>query len=82
MVGSGTLPLLIHWLGGGRDALPSRFLDGTHICHYRLMPLLFAREGDHVVDTLGEVAAISVLPPFSSRGLIFGLRAISLRASI
>lgn len=57
MVGSGTLPLLIHWLGGGRDALPSRFLDGTHICHYRLMPLLLAREGDHVVDTLGEVAA-------------------------
>lgn len=51
------LPLVIHWLGGGSDALPSRFLDGTHICHYRLMPLLFAREGDHVVDTLGEVAA-------------------------
>jgi len=51
------LPLVIHGLGGGRDALPSRFLDGTHTCHYRLMPLLFARESDHVVDTLREVAA-------------------------
>jgi hypothetical protein len=38
------LPLVIHGLGGGRDALPSGFLDGTHSCHYRLMPLLFARE--------------------------------------
>ena len=51
------LPLVIHGLGGGRDALPSGFLDGTHTCHYRLMPLLFARESDHVVDTLREVAA-------------------------
>ena len=48
---------MIHGLGGGRDALPSGFLDGTHSCHYRLMPLLFARESDHVVDTLREVAA-------------------------
>jgi hypothetical protein len=51
------LPLVIHGLGGGRDALPSGFLDGTHSCHYRLMPLLFARESDHLVDTLREVAA-------------------------
>ena len=48
---------MIHGLGGVRDALPSGFLDGTHTCHYRLMPLLFARERDHVVDTLREVAA-------------------------
>ena len=51
------MPLVIHGLGGGRDALHSGFLDGTHTCHYRLMPLLFARESDHVVDTLREVAA-------------------------
>ena len=51
------LPLVIHGLGGGRDALPRGFQDGTHTCHYRLMPLLLARESDHVVDTLREVAA-------------------------
>ena len=51
------LPLVIHGLGSGRDALPRGYLDGTHTCHYRLMPLLFARESDHVVDTLREVAA-------------------------
>jgi len=48
---------VIHGLGGGRDALPRGYLDGTHTCHYRLMPLLFARESDHVVETLCEVAA-------------------------
>ena len=51
------LPLVVHALGGGRDALPSGYLDGTHSCHYRLMPLLFAPESDHVIDTLREVAA-------------------------
>ena len=51
------MPLVIHGLGGGRDTLPRVYLDGTHTCHYRLMPLLFARESDHVVDTLREVAA-------------------------
>ena len=51
------LPLVIHGLVGGRDALPNGYLDGTHTCHYRLMPLLFARESDHVVGTLREVAA-------------------------
>lgn len=51
------LPLVIHGLGGGRDTLTPGFLDGTHSCHYRLMPLLFARESDHVIDTLREVTA-------------------------
>ena len=31
MVGSGCIALVIHGLGGGRDALPSGFLDGTHL---------------------------------------------------
>ena len=48
---------MIHGLGGGRDTLLRGYLDGTQTCHYRLMPLLFAREGDHVLDTLREVAA-------------------------
>ena len=51
------LPLVIHALGGGRDTLPPGLLDGSVTCHYRLMPLLFARESDHVVATLREVTA-------------------------
>ncbi|KHQ51961.1 hypothetical protein [Mameliella alba] len=51
------LPLVIHGLGGGRDTLPAGLLDGEVTCHYRLLPLLYAREGDKVVDVLEEVAA-------------------------
>lgn len=51
------LPLVIHSFGGGRDALPAGLLDGDVTCHYRNFPLLYARESDHVVDTLEAVAA-------------------------
>ncbi|UYV36045.1 hypothetical protein N4R57_13480 [Rhodobacteraceae bacterium D3-12] len=51
------LPLVIHALGGGRDTLPDGMLDGAISCHYRLFPLLYAREGDHVVTALETVAA-------------------------
>lgn len=51
------LPLVIHSLGGGRDALPEGMLDGAVSCHYRLFPLLYARESDHVVEVLETVAA-------------------------
>ncbi|MCE8532150.1 hypothetical protein KBY24_02025 [Ruegeria pomeroyi] len=51
------LPLVIHSFGGGRDSLPEGLLDGTVSCHYRLFPLLFAREADHVVEVLEEVCA-------------------------
>lgn len=51
------LPLAIHSFGGGRDALPGGYLDGRTSCHYRLFPLLYARESDHVVRVLEEVAA-------------------------
>ncbi|MGY3436510.1 MULTISPECIES: hypothetical protein [unclassified Marinovum] len=51
------LPLVIHALGGGRDALPAGFLDGSHSCHYRVLPLLFARESKAVVDTLEIVTS-------------------------
>jgi len=51
------LPLVIHSFGGGRDALAPGWLDGSHSCHYRLMPLLYAREAQQVVDVLEEVAA-------------------------
>ena len=51
------LPLVIHGLGGGRDTLPDGMLDGDVTCHYRVLPLLYARESDHVVEVLEEVAA-------------------------
>ena len=51
------LPLVIHSLGGGRDALTDGFLDGEVSCHYRLLPLLYARESDRVVEVLEEVSA-------------------------
>ena len=51
------LPLVIHALGGGRDALPSGWIDGETTCHYRLFPLLYARESDAVVDLLETVSA-------------------------
>lgn len=51
------LPLVIHAMGGGRDTLPSGYLDGAVTCHYRTLPLLYAREKDVVVDTLEALAA-------------------------
>ncbi|MEO9648922.1 MAG: hypothetical protein ABJ360_23060 [Roseobacter sp.] len=51
------LPLVIHALGGGRDSLPPGYLDGSVSCHYRLFPLLYARESEHTVKTLEAVAA-------------------------
>lgn len=51
------LPLVIHSFGGGRDVLPPGLLDGSVSCHYRLFPLLYARESDHVIDVLETVVA-------------------------
>ncbi|MDF1718143.1 MAG: hypothetical protein P1U75_15925 [Antarcticimicrobium sp.] len=51
------LPLVIHSFGGGRDALPPGLLDGDITCHYRLFPLLYARESDHAIEVLEQVAA-------------------------
>jgi hypothetical protein len=51
------LPLVIHALGGGRDTLPEGLLDGAVTCHYRTLPLLYARESDRVITVLEEVTA-------------------------
>ena len=48
---------MIHALGGGRDALPEGLLDGAISCHYRLLPLLYARESDHAVAVLEQITA-------------------------
>ena len=51
------LPLVIHALGGGRDTLPPGLLDGDVSCHYRLLPLLYARESERAIEVLETVSA-------------------------
>lgn len=51
------LPLVVTSFGGGRDALPDGLLDGDITCHYRVLPLLYAREADKVVEVLEDVTA-------------------------
>lgn len=51
------LPLVIHALGGGRPGPELAGLDGDVTCHWRLLPLLYARESDAVVQVLESVAA-------------------------
>ena len=51
------LPLVIHSFGGGRPGPELDGLDGDITCHWRLLPLLYARESDRVVEVLEEVAA-------------------------
>ena len=50
------LPLVIHSFGGGRPGPELAGLDGDVTCHYRNLPLLYARESDHVVEVLEAVA--------------------------
>ena len=51
------LPLVIHSFGGARLTIPDGLLDGSVTCHYRVFPLLYAREADQVVDVLETVSA-------------------------
>jgi hypothetical protein len=51
------LPLVIHGLGGGRPGPGLDGLDGAISCHYRALPLLYARESDRVVEVLEAVSA-------------------------
>ena len=51
------LPLVIHSFGGGRPGPELAGLDGDVSCHYRALPLLYARESDAAVATLEAVIA-------------------------
>ncbi len=51
------LPLVIHSFGGGRPGPELDGLDGDITCHYRLLPLFYARESDHAIAVMEEVAA-------------------------
>ncbi len=50
------LPLVIHALGGGRPGPGLAGLDGGVTCHYRTIPLLYAKESDLAVEVLEQVA--------------------------
>ena len=51
-----TLPLVIHSFGGGRPGPDLAALDGTTTCHYRTLPLLYARESDRAVEVLESLS--------------------------
>ncbi|MEL6169350.1 MAG: hypothetical protein AAFR35_11705 [Pseudomonadota bacterium] len=51
------LPLVIHGLGGGRPGPALDGLDGPVTCHWRTLPLLYARENADVIATLETVTA-------------------------
>ena len=51
------LPLVIHSFGGGRPGAGLAGLDGEVSCHYRTLPLMYARESDAVIDTVERVLA-------------------------
>lgn len=51
------LPLVLHSFGGGFGALEDGWLDGKTTCHYRVLPLAYARESDKVIETLETVTA-------------------------
>lgn len=50
------LPLVIHSFGGGRPGPELDGLDGDVSCHWRALPLLYARESDRAVELLEEIA--------------------------
>ncbi|MFC3168097.1 hypothetical protein [Paracoccus fontiphilus] len=51
------LPLVIHGLGGGRPGPDLAGLDGDVTCHYRNLPLLYAREPEAVLEVLETATA-------------------------
>ncbi|MBK4216302.1 hypothetical protein JJJ17_10230 [Paracoccus caeni] len=51
------LPLVIHSFGGGRPGPELAGLDGAITCHYRKLPLLYARDNEQVLETLETAVA-------------------------
>lgn len=51
------LPLVIQSFGGGRPGAGLEGLDGAVTCHYRNLPLLYARESDRVIEVIEAVTA-------------------------
>ena len=57
------LPLVVHSFGGGRPDPALDPLDGSATCHYRMLPLLYARESDRAVEVLETLGADAALRP-------------------
>lgn len=57
------LPLVIHSLGGGRPGPELDGMDGDVTCHYRNLPLLYARGPEAAVQTYEAVAAMPEIAP-------------------
>ncbi|GGE61015.1 hypothetical protein [Actibacterium pelagium] len=51
------LPLVIHALGGGRPGPELDGLDGDVTYHWRILPLMYARAPDRVIEVMEKVAA-------------------------
>ncbi|MCI2398103.1 hypothetical protein [Aliiroseovarius subalbicans] len=51
------LPLVVHSFGGGRPGPELSGLDGDVTCHWRILPLMYARESDTAIRVLEEVTA-------------------------
>ncbi|TQS73229.1 hypothetical protein ERN12_05550 [Rhodobacteraceae bacterium] len=51
------LPLVITSFGGGRPGPELDGLDGRVTCHYRTLPLLYAREHDAAIEMVQEAVA-------------------------
>jgi len=51
------LPLVIHSFGGGRPGRELDGLEGDITCHYRVLPLFYARETDHAVSVMEAAAS-------------------------
>lgn len=51
------LPLVIHSFGGGRPLGDIQKLDGETAYHYRVIPMLYARAPDRMVELLEKIAA-------------------------
>lgn len=51
------LPLVIASLGGGRPGPELDGLDGDMTCHWRVLPLMYARESDRAIEVLETIAA-------------------------
>lgn len=51
------LPLVIASLGGRRPGPELNGLDGDMTCHWRVLPLMYARESDRVIEVLETIAA-------------------------
>lgn len=81
------LPLVIHSFGGGRPGPELAGLDGEVTCHYRALPLLYARESDAVVARLEAICAPQKIKRIlrlhePARKLIYQRKGLKLRAKI